>query len=443
MPTQTLPPSTCCTAPEELSNGGTKQSHSYRLLWPLLAAMCMEMIHVGKKISAVSILLMFIAYLWPGELFDLQRVDLARPMPGSPFYAIHLHPAARQQQSKVGLSDKSLMLDSPLLPWLGVVLQTLATHQTYLIDLTYDKLVKDWKCALMKVGLASNHAVLYQLRHSGPSFDRQQKHRSRWRWSSAAGGVQTPAWRDTRPMRASLKSSTYFPKKFSGDAWSWKKRFQLEAQRLLLLHQLPRSRKRGLWLRSSVVAQGCQRHALRLASCPLPMTWHWVYGSACDLLQPRVLASLLKFIQIHSSEIALVWMGTPCTTWSRARKNDGGPPPLRNGSEWLWGFPNLPARDLEKISQGNALLDCSVQIAQLCSDLQHGSERIPSHRESGWRSHYKPVSWRVPLFSRLIFVHLACLGKNPQVWYFRILILCVKCPNTARHIMDVAVSPDV
>ena len=181
MPTQTLPPSTCCTAPEELSKGGTKQSHSYRLLWPLLAAMCMEMIHVGKKIIAVSILLMFIAYPWPGELFDLQRVDLARPMPGSPFYAIHLHPAARQQQSKVGLSDKSLMLDSPLLPWLGVVLQTLATHQTYLIDLTYDKLVKDWKCALMKVGLASNHAVLYQLRHSGPSFDRQQKHRSRWR----------------------------------------------------------------------------------------------------------------------------------------------------------------------------------------------------------------------------------------------------------------------
>ncbi|CAL1163182.1 unnamed protein product, partial [Cladocopium goreaui] len=94
---------------------------------------------------------MFIAYPWPGELFDLQRVDLARPMPGSPFYAIHLHPAARRQQSKVGLSDKSLMLDSPLLPWLGVVLQTLATHQTYLIDLTYDKLVKDWKCALMKV----------------------------------------------------------------------------------------------------------------------------------------------------------------------------------------------------------------------------------------------------------------------------------------------------
>ena len=69
----------------------------------------------------------------------------------------------------------------PVRPWLGVVLQTLATHQTYLIDLTYDKLVKDWKCALIKVGLASNHAVLYQLRHSGPSFDRQQKHRSRWR----------------------------------------------------------------------------------------------------------------------------------------------------------------------------------------------------------------------------------------------------------------------
>ena len=164
--------------------------------------------------------------------------------------------------------------------------------------------------------------------------------------------VPPTSWRSSAEMRgAGKKVSVGGPKTFapSPTAEIPKKRFVIE------------------------VFSGCARLSKDMLCVWLLAHCLWLdieYGSACDLLQPRVLASLLKFIQNHSSEIALVWMGTPCTTWSRARKNDGGPPPLRNGSEWFWGFPNLPARDLEKISQGNALIDCSVQIAQLCSDLQ-------------------------------------------------------------------------
>ena len=62
-------------------------------------------------------------------------------------------PAERHQQSKVGLSDESLLLDSPVLPWLGKALQRLAKGQTYLLDISYANLVKDWKAALGRLGV--------------------------------------------------------------------------------------------------------------------------------------------------------------------------------------------------------------------------------------------------------------------------------------------------
>ena len=93
------------------------------------------------------------------------------------------------------------------------------------------------------------------------------------------------------------------------------------------------------------------------------------YGSAYDLLQPMVFEKLIAFIKRHAHEIALIWMGTPCTTWSRARKNDGGPPPLRDDAG-LWGLPGLSKHDLAKVADGNALLLCSVQIAELRAQLQ-------------------------------------------------------------------------
>jgi hypothetical protein len=90
----------------------------------------------------------------------------------------------------VGLSDESILLDSPVLPWIGDILYEIATDPIYLLDITYDQLVGDWKRALKNLGLAENHAVLYQLRHAGPSHDRYMKLRSlpevkqRGRWAA-------------------------------------------------------------------------------------------------------------------------------------------------------------------------------------------------------------------------------------------------------------------
>ena len=135
----------------------------------------------------------FHGYLRPGEALDPQRQNLVLPMPGSRHYALHLHPAQRQQQSKVGLSDESILLDSPLLPWLGDALMNMIVHPAYLLDLTYNKLVMEWKQTLIALGLPEKDAVLYQLRHAGPSYDRHQnlralpevKQRGRWATDSS------------------------------------------------------------------------------------------------------------------------------------------------------------------------------------------------------------------------------------------------------------------
>ena len=99
-------------------------------------------------------------------------------MPGTKHYSSHLHPAQRQQQSKVGLSDETILLDSPLMPWFGACLQKIRSHPIFVLDTTYDKLVKDWKQALRAMGLSEQHAVLYQLRHAGPSCNRHLNLRS-------------------------------------------------------------------------------------------------------------------------------------------------------------------------------------------------------------------------------------------------------------------------
>ena len=114
----------------------------------------------------------------PGEAMDLQIKDLVAPLPNQPHYALHLHPAERREQSKVGLSDESLLLDSSMMPWLGPALLKASRTSRYLLDLSYNTLVQHWKQALVKLGLEANHAVLYQLRRSGPSHDRALRLRS-------------------------------------------------------------------------------------------------------------------------------------------------------------------------------------------------------------------------------------------------------------------------
>jgi len=69
---------------------------------------------------------------------------------------------------------------------------------------------------------------------------------------------------------------------------------------------------------------------------------------------------------LANKPIALLWFGMPCQSWSRAQRFDGGPPPLHD-AVFLWGRPQLSDTDAAKVSNGNALLLWTTDLATWCS----------------------------------------------------------------------------
>ena len=53
----------------------------------------------------------------------------------------------------------------------------------------------------------------------------------------------------------------------------------------------------------------------------------------------------------------------PCESWSRARKWDGGPPPLRDNDSFLYGYDYLTGSNRIRVEQGNALLKATFLLA--------------------------------------------------------------------------------
>ena len=64
--------------------------------------------------------------------------------------------------------------------------------------------------------------------------------------------------------------------------------------------------------------------------------------------------------------VRAIWLGTPCTSFSRARESGPpGPPPLRS-NECPWGLPHLSPKDLAKVKIGNALASFSLSLFHCC-----------------------------------------------------------------------------
>lgn len=90
---------------------------------------------------------------------------------------------------------------------------------------------------------------------------------------------------------------------------------------------------------------------------------------------------------ICSSRVTLVWLGMPCTTFSRARKHDGvGPGPLRS-PDHIWGLPGLRKHDRYKLAEGNELFGFTMHIIRLCL-----AYRVPFILENPLSS----MAWAMP-----------------------------------------------
>ena len=92
------------------------------------------------------------------------------------------------------------------------------------------------------------------------------------------------------------------------------------------------------------------------------------HGPQFDLLKQRCQQELLALVK--SGKVVYVWLGTPCNSWSRARRWDGrGPGPLRDDHQFLLGYPDLSPKDQLKVENGNSLMRFSAKLFRLCLHL--------------------------------------------------------------------------
>ena len=164
------------------------------LAWPLVSIIALTLMRLNQPTVALCILTMFNTYIRPSEALKLRKQDVVRTSNLGLQWAINLNSSDEAETSKVGMEDESILLDNPMMNYLGPALHrlSLGLPSAPLPNLKYADLIHWWRTALMSIGLAQDFAVLYQLRHSGASWDRLKKTRTtleiklRGRWSSDA-----------------------------------------------------------------------------------------------------------------------------------------------------------------------------------------------------------------------------------------------------------------
>lgn len=208
--------------------------------WELVAAIVNFMLGRQQINEGLLVLLMFDAYLRPGEAISLHRSDLVEPTVQHPVFCLNLNPSERGASSKMGLSDETIVLDGRETPWMGLLLRRhLESHKAQkLFPIEYRQLKDAWQKALVGLQLSSKHCVLYQLRHSGPSHDRMTKARSlgdikkRGRWLSdssvrryeAAARLNQEFQKLPRPVQTKALAAPQLLQQWVQSFFSWKRR---------------------------------------------------------------------------------------------------------------------------------------------------------------------------------------------------------------------------
>jgi hypothetical protein len=92
-------------------------------------------------------------------------------------------------------------------------------------------------------------------------------------------------------------------------------------------------------------------------------------GAQYHVLNKQVQSILFGWIS--SGAVAGIWLGTPCTSWSRARHGpaESNWGPLRDNSN-IMGLPNFRPKDHDKVRVGNATMKCTSQVIKLCIKLR-------------------------------------------------------------------------
>ena len=98
---------------------------------------------------------------------------------------------------------------------------------------------------------------------------------------------------------------------------------------------------------------------------------------AASVVDPALMAKVNAWL--GSGAVKLVHFGTPCTTFSRARRNDGGPPPIRS-DDHLNGIPGIRWKDKESVRLGTEFLNIALRLCRLIASAGgHWSIENPLH----------------------------------------------------------------
>ena len=115
-------------------------------------------------------------------------------------------------------------------------------------------------------------------------------------------------------------------------------------------------------------------------------------GGYKNLLKKNVLKELTDLIM--DPFCMGIWFGFPCGTFSSARRNDGGPPPLRGiNSKDIWGLPHLEGKEKARVQSANKLLLRMHELMRLCE-----RQKVPFYLENPQRSKL----WMHPLIKKWI-----------------------------------------
>jgi hypothetical protein len=144
-----------------------------------VAAIAARLCQTGYFLMCVWVLLGHAGYLGPSTNMGLRRACLVPPVDGVSKYwgLLLLHASEFGMRSKTGSQDDAVLLDSPDLLWLGKVLPLLKVGrpEEKIWPFTYHEVVVQFAKVCKELEIT---AVPYQLRHTGPSWDRLQERRS-------------------------------------------------------------------------------------------------------------------------------------------------------------------------------------------------------------------------------------------------------------------------
>ena len=162
--------------------------------WPEVAAVAMYFLETGEFMKAVWTLVAFGGYLRPSDNMRLRKQDLVPPVGSlSHRWCLVLNSEDYNLTSKTGVSDESIIWDNEETEWMGAVFSAIKASgppasPVYQFD--YPEMAESFRGVTEILGIAP--FVPYQLRHSGPSWDRLHRRRSqaaimkRGRWRSLA-----------------------------------------------------------------------------------------------------------------------------------------------------------------------------------------------------------------------------------------------------------------